>query len=366
MGEWEASLKKSKPRKSRKGAVAGATIGDVAKRAGVSTMTVSRVVNGTVTVRPETRARVLDAVARLAYRPNAAARSLAASRTYFIGLVYDNPSAGYINELITGLMSGCRRHGYHLAMEKCTEETSGRRKLLLTSADVDGVVLPPPVCDDPDILLALSKAGVVYVRLAPDTDPERSPSVVIDDHAAARDMTRCLLRLGHRRIGFIKGDLVQGASRLRYGGFVEGLAEAGRVPDPRHVAQGYFSYRSGFEAASKILSARQKPTAIFASNDDMAAGAIAAAAHFDLAVPEMLSVAGFDDTSIATTIWPQLTTVHQPIAEMADAATDLLVAALRDGPDSEASHARRLLDYAIIERESVAPARVRKARPGKN
>jgi LacI family transcriptional regulator len=192
--------------------------------------------------------------------------------------------------------------------------------------------------------------------MAPDTEVNRAPYVYMDDRQAAYEMTRHLLRLGHRDIGFIVGHPDHGASFLRRDGFLQAMAEQGCAVPPERIVQGFFSFQSGYEAAEQILGRGTRPTAIFASNDDMALGVLAVAHRLGLAVPADLSVAGFDDTPAAVTIAPQLTTVRQPIFEMANAAADMLIS----GAGERREHGRppsRLLPFDIIVRESTAPPR---------
>jgi len=193
----------------------------------------------------------------------------------------------------------------------------------------DGVILPPPLCDSEEALSAVADADIPAVVVATGRPAKGLSAVSIDDFAAAHSMTRRLISLGHSQIGFIIGHPNQTASEQRYRGFVAGMQEAGLKPDPKLVAQGYFTYRSGLDAAEKLLRGPKRPTAIFASNDDMAAATVAVAHRMGLDVPRDLTIAGFDDTPLATTVWPALTTVRQPIAEMAREAVKLLLEQIR-------------------------------------
>lgn len=335
----------------------GATIKDVAERAGVSAMTVSRVLNGESRVRDETRARVLEAMKALDYRPNISARSLAKARSFFLGLLYNNPNPGYVSELLVGMMNRCRQAGYHLAIEDSGATDShwaNAVELVLRTSNFDGVILPPPVCDFPSVRNALEDMGVPYVRIAPEEDQKSQPSVVTDDRDAAERMTNYLLELGHTRIGFIRGDTEHGSSRQREAGFRAALEKAGITLRDDWVQPGRFTYRSGLVAAENLLRGDDRPTAIFACNDDMAAAVVAVANKLGLDVPSQLSVTGFDDTQTATTLWPQLTTVRQPIAQMATAAVDILTRALEQG--SEGGDVEiRLIPCELIVRGSTAP-----------
>lgn len=345
--------------KKRANKQSGATIKDVANLAGVSAMTVSRVLNAEPNVRPATRDRVREAVLELNYRPNISARSLAKAQSFFIALLYDNPSAGYISELLIGALGRCRKAGYHLVLENCGEDAAdwsqGIAGILATSS-FDGIIIPPPVCDFPEVLTALEDAEIPYVRLAPHSQPERSPQVRTDDRDAARRMTEYLIDLGHSEIGFIKGHPDHGVSALRYEGYCDALRKRGLPTDDRWVAEGLFTYKSGLDAAETLLDRPDRPTAIFSSNDDMAAAVIALARKFELDVPVDLSVVGFDDTQTAQSIWPQLTTVRQPIAEMASGAIDLLTQHVTGELDEDGDRVRQF-DCEIIIRDSSARRR---------
>jgi LacI family transcriptional regulator len=333
---------------------ASVTIYNVAEAAGVSIKTVSRVLNRELNVRPETRAQVLAAVEALNYRPNIAARSLAGARAYLIGLLFDNPSAGYMSDVQLGVTARCRAQGFHLVVEPVDTAAAGAVAQvgeLLAALRLDGLILTPPVSDHAGVLDLLDARGVPYIRISPDREPARAARVGVDDRAAARELTDRLLELGHRQIGFIRGHPDHGASHLRYEGYLEALTAAGLRPDPQRVEQGFFTFRSGVEAAERLLE-RGGLTAIFASNDDMALGAMTVAARRGLEVPHDLSVAGFDDTPAARVVWPQLTTVRQPAADMAALAADLLIG--RELRDPDGAFVARQLDFTLVERASTA------------
>ena len=326
----------SKPaRKARRKLRAGATIKDVARAAGVSPMTVSRVVNGSEYVSDMTRQAVQRAVRELRYSPNLAARSLASERGERLGLLYGNPSTAYLSEFLVGALDAAARHGVQLVLEKCepTPVASRRAVRRLLAGAVVGVVLPPPLCEASAVRAELNSARLPVVTVAAGRPAADTMCVRIDDYTAALEMTRYLIGLGHERLAFIKGHPNQSASEERWRGFTAALEEASGAKRierlPPRIEQGFFSFRSGLDAARKLLAAEPAPTAIFASNDDMAAAVIAEAHRRGLDVPRDLTVVGFDDTLIASTIWPELTTIQQPIARMAGEAIDMLVAAVR-------------------------------------
>jgi LacI family transcriptional regulator len=338
---------------SRGAAGKPASIYDVARRAGVSIKTVSRVVNHQSNVSETTRTRVMEAVKALAYRPNVFARGLASEHSYLLGLLYDNPSAGYISAVQLGVLGRCREEGYHLIVELVDAQNPDLDRevnTLITESSLHGVILTPPLCDIPAVIEALIKARTPFVRIAPEKHLAGTADVRIDDHKAAFDMTAYLIGLGHKRIGFIKGHPEHGAAMARFEGYRAALSKAG-IPFVEEICvQGYFSYQSGLEACERLLTLKKRPTAIFAANDDMAAAALAAAQRFNLKVPQQLSVAGFDDSLVARVVWPRLTTCRQPLREMAAAAVSILV----QWPQEEGVIERRL-DHELIVRESTAP-----------
>ena len=334
-----------------------AKINDVARMAGVSPMTVSRVMNNAPGVRASTREAVLSAVAALGYTPNAAARSLASAGAGRVGLLYSNPSAGYLTQFLLGALEGAHQVGAQLVLEKCEADGDSERAAVarLAEGGVTGVVLPPPHGESWAALAAIKARGLAAVAVAPGRFKSAAPAIRIDDLAAAAEMTRYLLDLGHRRIGFIKGAANQTASAERLIGFETEVAAFGE-PVESLIEAGEFTYRSGLDAAERLLAADRPPTAIFASNDDMAAAAIAAAHRRGLDVPRDLTVVGFDDTPVAQEIWPALTTIRQPVAEMAEMAVRLLDEGGVAEDDGEIG-AQHLIPYELIIRDSsAAPA----------
>ena len=334
------------------------TIHDVARHAGVSRMTVSRVINGEKSVKPATRSIVDAAIRELGYAPNPAARTLAGGAIMRIGLLYRIPNPAYLTEFLVGALDRCSEINAQLIVQRHErgEETDAADELIRKR--LHGVILPPPLGDNPELVSRLREAGVAVVATG-STKPARAlASIGIDDFGAARDMTRHLIRLGHKRIGFITGRPNHASSGLRLEGYRAALAEAGLEADDRLIADGIFTYQSGLDAAERLLALDPMPTAIFASNDDMAAATIAAAHRHRLDVPADLSVAGFDDTPLATTIWPELTTIRQPVSAMSQEAVTMLAALIRQKRDGESPDTpHRLLDFELIRRQSDAPPR---------
>jgi LacI family transcriptional regulator len=328
---------------------------EVAKRIGVSPMTVSRVLSGDANVKPDMRQRVQAAIKEMGYSPNVAARNLARASTVHIGLLYSNPSAAYLNELLVGVLEQSSHAGCQIVLEKCGARNERKVIEKLLRDGVDGIILPPPLSDSKIALAALRSARIPFVSVATGQSDGEGLAVRINDFEAAAAMTRHLLALGHRNIGFIVGAPNQTASAQRYAGFVAALREAGLEPRPDWVKQGSFSYRSGLLAAEELFTAADHPSAIFASSDDMAAAAIVVAHRRQLDVPKDLTIVGFDDTPLATAIWPALTTVRQPVAAMARKAIDLLLEEIRlRGLGRTLEPLQQFLNFSLVVRESSA------------
>jgi LacI family transcriptional regulator len=332
-----------------------ATLDDVAALAEVSAKTVSRVVNAEPTVSEKTRERVLRAIELLDYKPNLGARMLAGDRSYLIGLFYDKPG-GYLTDFQSGAADRCRESGYHLMLESWDRDSpqlTRQVSTLLRQMRLDGVILLPPLSDDRLIGNTLRDASIPTVRIAPRDHTHDSPSIGIDDYLAARGLTAHLLGLGHRRIGFLLGKPGHGATEERYRGFTDEMRAHAAPVDVSLVETGNFIFSDGVACAQRLLSVANPPTAIFASNDDMAAAVISVAHKMGLELPTQLSVVGFDDAPIATMIWPLLTTVRQPVWTMARLAAELIIenSPRRLGWPSPLPH--QTLDFELIVRDST-------------
>ena len=322
------------------------TISDVASAAGVSIKTVSRVLNNERYVRADTRARVSAAVAELDYQPSLAARSLGGRRSFQIAVVYDNPNPYYAHELQGGIRARATADGVRLIAQPYDRGAPGLAAeigALINATQVDGLILTPPVTDRSDVLDLLAARGVRAVRVQPGNEHDRTPSAAIDNVSAASAMTARLIALGHRQIGFIGGPADYAVSEERERGFRSGMAAAGLSVEA--IRPGDFGFDSGVAAAGTLIPAGV--TAIFAASDAMAAGVLAAAHARGLSLPGDLSVGGFDDSALASSVWPPLTTVRQPLVELGWHAADLLL-------DADATDTRRVLPFEIVERGSTA------------
>ena len=336
------------------------TIHDVAKKAGVSFKTVSRVLNNEANVSAETQDKVRKAISALQYSPSIAARVLAGSRSFLIGLLYDTPSSYYTHSIQMGALERCRDAGFHLVLEKCNSDARNVAAVTLVNIKrtrLDGVILTPPLSDNQAIRETLVEQKIPHVLISPPRlEPEIS-SVYMDDRRAAFDMTQYLISLGHRRIGFIKGLSRHGAAMLRLLGYEDALRSSGIKLDEALVKDGNFRFQSGADAAEQLLRQKERPTAIFASNDEMGAGAVATAHRLGISIPRELSVVGFDDVPYASITWPALTTVHQPIVEMGAAAAGLLIGGIQSRKTDPAGLAPSIsFQHEMKIRGSTGPA----------
>jgi LacI family transcriptional regulator len=330
--------------------MSAATIYDVARKARVSGMTVSRVLNGKASVDPAICNRVNAAIASLEYQVNHAARS-ARVGSLRIGLLFGNPGATFMNDSLVGAMTQCHLQGAQLLPEKCGGPASQRAAIArLIDHAVDCILLPPPLCDLPAALRQLEEIGIPVVTIASARPAAHISSVCIDDYAAARTMMDHLFAAGHRDIAFVTGAPGQTPAQLCYQAYLDAMDAAGMNARCKRVADGLSTYRSGLVAAHALLGQPNRPSAIFACNDDMAAAVIAVAHGMGLRMPQDLAVSGFGNAPIAASVWPALTTIHQPVEAMVRAAVQLAIESLRKPMPARHS----LLPYTLLARESTA------------
>lgn len=333
------------------------TINDVARRAGVSKKTVSRVLNEEPNVSEATKLKVQSIFDELGYRPSPQARGLASNQSFLIGVVYDNPNDSYVADVQAGALSTCNRLGYHLLIHPCdrnSEALISELVSLVSHSRLDGLVLTPPFSDMKPLLDTLDKKAIAYVRIGSTIEGAHSPSVIGSDKEAAFEMTNYLISLGHTQIGFIKGHSDHQVSQQRYKGYLEALKESGLKLDEQYIQQGDFTFQSGEQSARRLLALDNPPTAIFASNDLMAAGVFKVASQKGLNIPHELSVAGFDNAPISSYIWPSMTTVRQPVKEKAAQALSMLIDTIRK---RELPVRQVQLNDELVIRESTAPFR---------
>jgi len=330
------------------------TINDVARLSGVSKRTISRVINHSPKVGELTRQRIQKIIDELNYSPNPQARGLAARRSYLLGMIYDNPDALYINDVQRGVLSVCREFGYELVVHPCDMKSDtliNEAVNFASRSKLDGVIILPPISENNDLAGALGKAHVNYVRLASIALDSADHVVISNERSAAAAMAEYLVKLGHTRIGYIAGPKGMKSTRERLEGFCDALEKHGCKLDSDMLARGAYTFESGIACTGTLLANPNPPTAIFASNDEMAVGVINAAQDMGLNVPGDLSVAGFDDSILASRIMPSLTTIRRPVREMARLATTKLIATI-DGRDDEAQ-ASIMLVPELVTRNST-------------
>lgn len=330
------------------------TIRDVAREAGVSVKTVSRVINAEPTVRTDTRARVIASMDRLGYVPNVSAQRLARGSTEILGLIFPRDTGDFFNAFVHSIVQSGQDAGYEVLLRPANVDNALDRQEILgmaTRRQVDGLVIMTPCDSNPTLLDDLDKRGCPFVRLFPQDRESERPFVTVDDFMGARLLTEHLISLGHRRIAFITGPGEHRSSQERLNGFQAALREHDIVGEPGLVRHGNFQFEDGYRVGCALLGERPMPTAIFASNDDMASGVIMAAHQLGILIPGELSVGGFDDGNLARQLWPPLTTVQQPTHAIAVSAVNLLVRLLK-GQSIEVPH--RILAPSLVVRNSTS------------
>lgn len=332
------------------------TISDVAARAGVSAMTVSNVLNGRKKVHDRTRELVEAAIRDLGYTPNAAAQALASAAQLRLGLIYRNPQSAFLSAVLVGALNASSQLGAQLLIRYCEHEDVPSAKEAMTwlvRSGASALLLPPPYSELVDRAADLREFGIPMMAISPGRALTHVSGVRIDDFGAAYAMTARLIELGHRRIALIGGPSNHYASVTRLAGYRAALQDAAIPGDRLLEADGDFSYDSGLTAAQALFALDEPPTAIFATNDDMAAAVVSEAHRRGLRVPDDVAIAGFDDTPIAVKIWPRLTTVRQPIADISELAARRVLGIVKAREDRAAVETTHL-PFEIVERESTA------------
>ncbi|MBB6247332.1 LacI family DNA-binding transcriptional regulator [Rhodanobacter sp. A1T4] len=337
------------------------TIKDVAEKAGVSLKTVSRVINNEPSVHARTRAKVQREIDALGYQPDPSARSLRSTRAYALGLVYDNPNAHYIINMQLGVLSACRSGGFGLQIHPCDSSSPKLADELCELARrsrLAGLVLAPPMSEQPELIRTLTEAKIPFMRIiSARQDPQDGyPCVYVDDRDAAYAITEHLIQLGHQRIGFLWGGREHRSSPERYQGYEDALRDYGIALDRKLVLPGDFTFDDGFRGARKLLALKDRPTAIFGSNDEIAAGVLAAAHSDGINVPYELSIAGFEDSPFSKQSWPALTTARQATEEIARHAAKRLIDDLQREANGEVlSTVNEGFRPELVVRGSTAP-----------
>ena len=310
------------------------TIKDVARVAGVSLKTVSRVINNEPTVKAATREKVKAAISELNYQPDMSARNLRGNTSYAIGLVYDNPNPYYVVDVQNGVLETCREMGYSLQIHPCSatsEDIVKELTDLVRHSRLAGLVIAPPISENMAIVDALNEAGIKFVRIISASTPPEGPApcVFVNDKKAAHSIAEHLIKQGHRDIAFLLGEEEHLSSFERYQGYSDALTENG-VPESKElVIPGEYSFESGFQRAKDLLARSKAPTAIIGCNDEIAAGVLAAAKSSGKQVPEDVAVAGFENSPFSQQAQPPMTTAAQAIKDVAKLASLKLITSMR-------------------------------------
>ncbi|HXG80655.1 MAG TPA: LacI family DNA-binding transcriptional regulator [Sphingomicrobium sp.] len=341
---------------------AAVTIEHVAKAAGVSRQTVSRVINGSPNVKNAVRERILAAIAELGYVPNLSARRMGGARSFLILAVndrqrtLDNWEAGrgndWVDQMLYGGMLECERHDYHLVFELVDTDHSRavtELAMIVSALRPDGVILTPPHSENADLVALLTDRGIGCARVG-QPNGDRCVDVYMDEEGAAREATRLLLGLGHRTLAFIAGAPNYGNSARRVAGFQSAVVEAGLPDTSARVGNGDFQFAIAAEVIDEMLRGSDRPTAMIADNDEMAFAALHVAGKQGLNVPADLSVISFEDTPGVRFSVPPLTAIRQPTAPMIATACRQLIA-MAAGEEGIGSFE---LPYQLIERASTA------------
>ena len=335
-----------------------ATINDVASLARVSKKTVSRVINNSPSVREETREQVNGIIARIGFRPDPQARGLAFRRAFLFGLIYDNPNAQYIVNIQAGALDALRGTGMELVVHPCDRNGENFLEDVRDFIEIQrlaGIILLPPIAEDRRLLALMEELDVPMIRVTArpgedSTPPIRTPQIVSRDRDGCAMAAEHLVALGHRRIGYISGNLAYPSAHERRGGYDEGLRRHSLAIAPELDTEGDYSFESGIAAAQRILAHADRPTAIVCANDQMAAGAYHAAYEAGLTIPGDLTIIGFDDADVATRIYPPLTTVRLPTRDMAKVAVEVLL-------DPDSNRGNLVFEATLLVRGSSGPAK---------
>lgn len=336
------------------GRAAKPTINDVARLAGVSKKTVSRVINRSPLLNEETRLRVEQVIREVGYVPNPQARALALGRNFLIGLIHDNPNAQMVLNMQQGILEALQGTEFEMVVRPVDRNSPAMLddvRHFLERQRLFGVVILPPISENDALAKLCEEVGCRYVRMGSAQLDDDQHMVASNDREVVREATAHLIQQGHKLIALIEGPDGFRSARERRLGFEDALKAAGITLPRSLIAGGNYTFETGVTAANRLLDLSPRPTAIFASNDEMAAGVIFAARERGVAVPDELSVIGFDDTPIAAHIWPPLTTVRWPIVSMARAAARKLVFDMVEGVDHQPS----MLPSRLVHRASVAP-----------
>lgn len=303
------------------------TIQDVAELAGVSKKTVSRIINNSPSVNAATRDAIQSLIREIGYRPDPQARGLASKRSYLVGLITDNPTPQYVVNIQQGILDVIRQTGYELVVHPCDRKSETFLEDALRFIEVQklyGVILTPSVSEDENLAEALRSLGCAYIRIASIALEMESRMIVTNDRVGGGYLADHLVSLGHRRIACVEGRRSFRSSTERIAGFIDALAGHGISVPEHYQLRGDYTFESGIAIGADLLDLNPPPTAVFAANDEMAAGILQALHVAGHTPPEALSVVGYDDFETATRVWPRLTTARTPARKIGRLAAERL------------------------------------------
>ncbi len=332
------------------------TINDIARLANVSKKTVSRVINDSPFVKAETREKVREIIGKIGFTPDPQARGLAFRRAFLIGMIYDNPSPQYVVSMQQGILDAMRGSSFELVIRPSDRSATNfledirhfveRQKLF-------GVVLPPSMSEDERLIRLLDELHCPYVRIASLSMGPPETMVVTHDYAGGRSAAGYLADLGHTQIAHISGPATFRSAHERRRGFSDGLAEKGVKLHRKFDREAGYTFDTGYAAAKSLLAGADRPTAIFAGNDEMAMGVYKAARDAGLDIPRDLSVVGFDDSPMAARVWPLLTTIKLPIRDMGRMAAEKLLAVRKER--KEPAEATEVVPTLVVRDSATKP-----------
>lgn len=330
------------------------TIKDVARLAGVSFKTVSRVVNKEAWVSDEIKVKVQAVIEQLNYQPNRTAR-LMRTAPFSLAFVYDNPNSHYVIEMQNGILSECRKKGFELVIhptDSSSDQVLHELSRMIGTNQIGGVILTPPLSESTELVKQLLAQQAKVVRIVSGAEPpdQLCPTIYVDDEQAGQAITEHLLARGHRRIAFLGYHKDHKSSLGRYSGYCAALHNADIEVEDELVISGDFTFDSGVQMTEQLLQQSNRASAIFGCNDEIAAGALYVARKKQLAVPQDLSIVGFEDSPFSRQTWPGLTTVHQPNSEIAAKAASMLISLMLE-PNQTPAHFSVTLQ--LVLRDSV-------------
>ncbi len=332
------------------------TINDVAAMAGVSKKTVSRFINKSPLMSATTREKVAAAIDQLGYVPNPQARALALRRNFMIALLHDNPNGQTVLNFQKGVLSAIKDTELALAVrpvDRTSPDVLTDIESFLAKQRPLGVLILPPISERDDIVELCKRLDIAYMRIGSTVLDEPVHCVASNDREIVQQMVAAIINQGHTKIGFVRGPDGFRSPLERESGFLDALNEAGLKPDPALMVKGNYRFQTGLEAGLELLRRDDRPTAIFASNDEMASGVLHAAHGLEIRVPDELEVVGFDDAATASHVWPPLTTVHWPIEEMGRLAAMKLVPEFLGEAVAKLDLEQVIVPSHIVERASA-------------